>query len=134
MLCGVTVLQHILDPELLRAAVQAWLRGWRRGRMILLSALQRPWIGAIRRCPGAAAGCLPGAFPGLWPAAEGPDRSRSGALADAPAAHLRRLPRTVAMSLLMLTTALSLPIDALLGRRAVKQSWTGVCPRTKNWG
>ncbi|MDB6103436.1 MAG: hypothetical protein JWO52_3435, partial [Gammaproteobacteria bacterium] len=30
------------------------------------------------------------------------------------------------MSLLILTTALSLPLDALFGRRAVKQSWHAV--------
>jgi hypothetical protein len=40
--------------------------------------------------------------------------------------HLRRLPRKVSMSLLVLTTALSLPVDTLFGRRAVKQSWHAV--------
>jgi hypothetical protein len=40
--------------------------------------------------------------------------------------HLRRLPRALSMSLLVLTTALSLPVDALWGRRAVGQSWHAV--------
>jgi hypothetical protein len=40
--------------------------------------------------------------------------------------HLRKLPRKVSMSLLVLTTALSLPLDALFGRRAVRQSWHAV--------
>jgi hypothetical protein len=40
--------------------------------------------------------------------------------------YLRKLPRRVSMSLLILSTALSLPVDALLGRRAVNQSWHAV--------
>jgi hypothetical protein len=40
--------------------------------------------------------------------------------------YLRKLPRKVSMSLLVLTTALSLPLDALFGRRAIKQSWHAV--------
>ena len=40
--------------------------------------------------------------------------------------NLRKLPRKVSMSLLVLSTALSLPVDALFGRRAVNQSWHAV--------
>jgi hypothetical protein len=37
--------------------------------------------------------------------------------------YVRRLPRSLSWSLLGLATALSLPIDALCGRWAVKRSW-----------
>jgi hypothetical protein len=40
--------------------------------------------------------------------------------------YIRKLPRGAGLSLLALATALSLPIDALFGRRAVKQSWHAV--------
>jgi len=40
--------------------------------------------------------------------------------------YLRSMPRRVSMSLLVLATALSLPLDVLLGRRAVRRSWHAV--------
>ena len=40
--------------------------------------------------------------------------------------YLRKLPRPAGLSLLALATALSLPIDARFGRRAVKHSWHAV--------
>ena len=48
--------------------------------------------------------------------------------------NLRKLPRKVSMSLLVLSTALSLPVDALFGRRAVKQSWHAVFVLEKKMG
>ena len=40
--------------------------------------------------------------------------------------YVRKLPGRCALALLALATALSLPIDALFGRRAVKRSWHAV--------
>jgi hypothetical protein len=40
--------------------------------------------------------------------------------------HVRRLPRSVSLGLIALATALSLPIDAIWGRRAVNRSWHAV--------
>ena len=40
--------------------------------------------------------------------------------------RLRNLPRGVGLGLLALATTLSLPLNALFGRRAVKRSWHAV--------
>jgi len=40
--------------------------------------------------------------------------------------YVRRLPGRLSLGLLSLATALSLPIDAVFGRRAVKWSWHAV--------
>jgi hypothetical protein len=40
--------------------------------------------------------------------------------------YARKLPARLSWGLLALATALSLPIDALFGRRAVKRSWHAV--------
>ena len=48
--------------------------------------------------------------------------------------HLRKLPGTLSLSLLALATALSLPIHALFGRRAVKRSWHAVFVLEKRLG
>jgi SAM-dependent methyltransferase len=126
---GVTVLQHILDPQLLREAVRGMTaRLAPGGRMILLEAapampVQRcdstvfqarrrdAYLELFRDCALELQ-----ALTGVDPA---PLRMRL-------LPHLRKLPRTLSMSLLVLTTALSLPINALLGRWAVKQSWHAV--------
>src|SRR5262249_24081480 len=123
---GVTVLQHILDPELLRAAVQGMsTRLAPGGRMILLEAAP---AGAVERCDSTVfrarhrdvylklfdeSGLRLRALTGVDPA---PLRMRL-------LPYLRSMPRRVSMGLLVLTTALSLPIDVLFGRRAVRQSW-----------
>jgi SAM-dependent methyltransferase len=126
---GVTVLQHILDPELLRAAVRGMAaRLAQGGRMVLLEAAPST---LVERCDSPVfrarrrdvylelfrdCALELRALTGVDPA---PLRMRL-------LPHLRRLPRTLSMSLLVLTTALSLPVDALFGRRAVKQSWHAV--------
>ena len=129
LVLGVTVLQHILDPQLLRAAVRGMsARLAPGGRMILLEAAPATpvdrcdstvfqarrrdvYLALFRDCALELR-----ALTGVDPA---PLRMRL-------LPHLRRLPRKLSMSLLVLTTALSLPVDTLFGRRAVKQSWHAV--------
>jgi SAM-dependent methyltransferase len=129
LVLGVTVLQHILDPQLLRAAVRGMAaRLAPGGRMILLEAAP---AAPVDRCDSTVfqarrrdvyldlfrdCALELRALTGVDPA---PLRMRL-------LPHLRTLPRQVSMSLLVLTTALSLPVDALFGRRAVKHSWHAV--------
>jgi SAM-dependent methyltransferase len=126
---GVTVLQHILDPELLRAAVRKMAAHLAPGgRMILLEAAP---TASVSRCDSTVFRARQRdvylelfrdcnlelrALTGVDPA---PLRTRL-------LPYLRKLPRKISMSLLVLTTALSLPVDALFGRRAVNQSWHAV--------
>ncbi len=134
---GVTGLQHILDPELLRSAVQRMTAHLAPGgRMILLEAAP---VAVVNRCDSTVfqarqrdvyldlfgeCGLRLQALTGVDPA---PLRTRL-------LPHLRRLPRNLSMSLLILTTALSLPVDALFGRRAVNQSWHAVFVLEKKGG
>jgi SAM-dependent methyltransferase len=126
---GVTVLQHILDPKLLEAAVLGMTeRLAPGGRMILLEAAP---AAAVDRCDSTVfrarrrdvylklfdeCGLELRALTGVDPA---PLRMRL-------LPYLRRMPRSISMSLLVLTTALSLPVDVLFGRRAIQQSWHAV--------
>jgi ubiquinone/menaquinone biosynthesis C-methylase UbiE len=126
---GVTVLQHILDPELLRDAVRRMTSHLAPGgRMVLLEAAP---TSIIKRCDSTVFRARQRdvyldlfrecnlelrALTGVDPA---PTRTRL-------LPYLRKLPRTASMSLLILSTALSLPVDALFGRRAVNQSWHAV--------
>jgi SAM-dependent methyltransferase len=126
---GVTVLQHILDAELLQAALLGMTaRLAPGGRMILLEAAP---AASVDRCDSTVfrarqrdvylklfreCGLELRALTGVDPA---PLRTRL-------LPYLRKMPRRVSMSLLVLTTALSLPIHVLFGRRAVKQSWHAV--------
>lgn len=129
LVLGVTVLQHILDPRALAAALQAMSAHLAPGgRMVLLEAapvtLQprcdssvfraRPrehYLELARRC-----GLRPEAVEGVDPA---PFRTRL-------LPHLRRLPRPLSLTLLALATALSAPLNALLARRAPRHSWHAV--------
>jgi SAM-dependent methyltransferase len=126
---GVTVLQHILDPELLHAAVRGMAaRLAPGGRMILLEAAP---TAAVDRCDSTVFRARRrDAYLELFRDCDLQLRALTG-VDPAPLRmrllpHLRTLPRKISMSLLVLTTALSLPIDALFGRRAVKQSWHAV--------
>jgi SAM-dependent methyltransferase len=134
---GVTVLQHILDPGLLRDAVRRMTSHLAPGgRMVLLEAAP---INIIERCDSTVfrarqrdvyldlfreCNLKLRALTGVDPA---PTRTRL-------LPYLRKWPRTVSMSLLILSTALSLPVDALFGRRAVNQSWHAVFVLEPNSG
>jgi SAM-dependent methyltransferase len=129
LVLGVTVLQHILDPEALRAALVGMHARLRPGgRMILLEAAPTAvvrrcdstvfrarhrgvYLDMFRRCNLELA-----ALTGVDPA---PFRTRL-------LPHLRSLPGMLASGLIALSTALSLPVNALLGRRAVRSSWHAV--------
>lgn len=129
LVLGVTVLQHILDPGALRAALMAMTAHLATGgRMILLEAApivrvgrcdttifrarQRDvYLDLIRDC-----GLELRALTGVDPA---PFRTQL-------LPYVRKLPARLSLGLLALATALSLPVDALFGRRAVKRSWHAV--------
>jgi ubiquinone/menaquinone biosynthesis C-methylase UbiE len=129
LVMGVTVLQHILESRPLRAALQAMTaRLAPHGRMVLLEAA--PSIPAAR-CDSTVFRARPRAvylelmrtcglrlraLTGVDPA---PFRTQL-------LPYVRRLPSKLSLGLLALVTALSLPIDALCGRRAVKRSWHAV--------
>jgi len=126
---GVTVLQHILNPEALRAAVTAMTAHLAPGgRMVVLEAAPNArvdrcdttvfsarrrgvYLDLFRGC-----GLELQALTGVDPA---PFRPRL-------LPYVRRLPPTLSRGLLAVATALSLPINALFGRRAVNQSWHAV--------
>ena len=129
LVLGVTVLQHILDAEGLRAAVQRMADHLAPGgRMVLLEAAPTC---VAKHCDTtvfrarerrvylelfAQAGLELRALSGVDPAP-----FKTWLLP-----HLRQLPRPLAMSAVALVTMLSAPVDMLFGRRAVKRSWHAV--------
>jgi 2-polyprenyl-3-methyl-5-hydroxy-6-metoxy-1,4-benzoquinol methylase len=126
LIVGVTVLQHILDPGRLRAAVERLaLHLSPRGRCVLIeSAPDR----ANTRCDSATFRARPrDEYMSLFRGAGLPCVAETG-VDPSPfrilfLPHHRRLPAPVAVPLLAVVTALSLPIDAVLGRRWVRRSW-----------
>jgi SAM-dependent methyltransferase len=132
---GVTVLQHILDPEALRSAVTRMTDHLEPGgRMVLLEAapteLASHCDSSIFRARRrheylelfASCGLVAKAITGVDPA---PFKYRL-------LPHLRRLPMTLRVAATNVASALSLPIDALLGRHAVNRSWHAVFVLEKN--
>jgi SAM-dependent methyltransferase len=129
LIVGVTVLQHILEPQALRTAVQRMTDHLAPGgRMVLLEAAPAR---VAKHCDTtvfrarergvyldlfAEAGLEPRAMTGVDPAP-----FKTWLLP-----HLRRLPRSVGLSALALVTLASAPIDMIFGRRALKQSWHAV--------
>jgi SAM-dependent methyltransferase len=129
LILGVTVLQHILDHNALRAAVQRMAAHLApAGRMVLLEAAPTQ---SVVRCDSS-----------VFRARERRDylqlfsecslRVRTITGVD-PAPfktwlfpHLRKLPRPLSVTALAMSTALSVPIDALFGRIAVERSWHAV--------
>jgi 2-polyprenyl-3-methyl-5-hydroxy-6-metoxy-1,4-benzoquinol methylase len=129
LIVGVTVLQHILEPQALKAAVHRMSDHLAPGgRMVLLEAAPAR---VAKHCDTtvfrarersvyldlfAQAGLELRAITGVDPAP-----FKTWLLP-----HLRRLPRAVGWSALGLVTLASAPIDMIFGRRALKQSWHAV--------
>jgi 2-polyprenyl-3-methyl-5-hydroxy-6-metoxy-1,4-benzoquinol methylase len=129
LIVGVTVLQHILDRGALREAVRRMKEHLAPGgRMVLLEAApnraashcdssifrarqRREYLELFRDC-GLRVKAISGVDPAPF---------RYSLLP-----HLRRLPRRLAVAATTVATALSLPIDALMGRFAVDRSWHAV--------
>lgn len=129
LILGVTVLQHILEPESLRAAVQRLASHLApNGRLILLEAAPAR---AVTRCNSAifearprleyrrlfaACGLTVETVTGVDPA---PFKARLLPL-------LPRIPRALRGPALAAVTLLSIPIDVPFGRIAVGRSWHAV--------
>jgi 2-polyprenyl-3-methyl-5-hydroxy-6-metoxy-1,4-benzoquinol methylase len=129
LVLGVTVLQHILDPAALAAAVSRMTTHLAPGgRMVLLEAapayhakhcdtsifrarLRSEYLELFRE-----SGLRLEAVTGVDPA---PFKYRL-------LPHLKRLPRALAIAATTAASLASLPIDALLGRHAVHRSWHAV--------
>jgi SAM-dependent methyltransferase len=129
LVLGVTVLQHILDAAALRTALLAMTAHLAAGgRMVLLEAAP---TARVHRCDSTVfrarhrdvyldlfrdCGLELRALSGVDPA---PFRRRL-------LPYVRRLPGAVSLGFAALATALSLPVDALIGRRWVNRSWHAV--------
>jgi 2-polyprenyl-3-methyl-5-hydroxy-6-metoxy-1,4-benzoquinol methylase len=129
LVLGVTVLQHVLDPTRLRAGVAALAAHLAPdGRLVLLEAAplaatgrcdsgifvartRQAYLDVFREC-GLEVRTVTGVDPAPFRTLLLPLRARLS-----PGAWL---------ALLALATALSVPIDALFGRRAARQSWHAV--------
>jgi SAM-dependent methyltransferase len=129
LVLGVTVLQHILEAGALRAALRAMAAHLEPGgRMILLEAAPASMTG---RCDSTVFRARQrDAYLELFRACNLEPRSIGG-VDPAPfrrhlLPHVRKLPALLSLGLLALATALSIPIDALFGRRAVARSWHAV--------
>jgi 2-polyprenyl-3-methyl-5-hydroxy-6-metoxy-1,4-benzoquinol methylase len=137
LVLGVTVLQHILDPDALRAAVQR-MSGHLApgGRMVLLEAAPAR---VAKHCDTTVFRARPrSAYLELFAQAGLELRAISG-VDPAPfktwlLPYLRELPRPLATSALALVTLASAPVDVIFGRRAVKSSWHAVFVLERNAG
>lgn len=126
---GVTVLQHILDPEALRAAVLRMSEHLAPGgRMVLLEAAP---VRVAKHCDTTVFRARQrSVYLQLFAQAGLELRAISG-VDPAPfktwlLPHLRRLPRPLAISAVALATLLSAPVDVVFGRRAINRSWHAV--------
>ena len=129
LVLGVTVLQHILDADALRAAVRRMSEHLAPGgRMVLLEAAPAR---IAEHCDTTVFRARPrSTYLDLFRELGLELRAITG-VDPAPfktwlLPHLRRLPRPLARSALTLVTLLSTPVDVIFGRRAVKQSWHAV--------
>ena len=132
LVVAVTVLQHMLDPAAVRAALQRMAAHLAPGgRMVLLEAAptrvapdcdstvfqarQRSFYLALFHDCGLRVQAITGVDPAPF---------RTRLLPHLP--RLARLARPVSMAALALATALSAPVDGLFGRLAVERSWHAV--------
>ncbi len=129
LVLGVTVLQHILDADSLRSAVQRMSDHLAPGgRMVLLKAAPER---IAKHCDTTVFRARQrSVYLDLFSQAGLQLRAISG-VDPAPfktwlLPHLRQLPKPLATSALALVTLLSAPIDMIFGRRAVKRSWHAV--------
>jgi 2-polyprenyl-3-methyl-5-hydroxy-6-metoxy-1,4-benzoquinol methylase len=129
LIVGVTVLQHILEPQALRAAMHRMAGHLAPGgRMVLLEAAPAR---VAKHCDTTVFRARErSVYLNLFEEAGLELRAMTG-VDPAPfktwlLPHLRRLPRSVGLAALALVTLASTPIDAIFGRRALKQSWHAV--------
>lgn len=129
LVLGVTVLQHILDTDSLRAAVQRMSDHLAPGgRMVLLEAAPAR---IAKHCDTTVFRARQrSVYLELFAQAGLELRAISG-VDPAPfktwlLPYMRRLPRPLATAALALVTLLSAPVDMIFGRRAVKSSWHAV--------
>lgn len=129
LVLGVTVLQHILEPDRLRRALERMVAHLQpEGRMVLLEAAP---IESSGRCDSTIFTARERrAYLELFAQCGLRVRSISG-VDPAPfrpwlLPHLARLPRLMRSAAAVAVSALSLPIDALFGRRALQRSWHAV--------
>jgi len=129
LILGVTVLQHILEPESLRAAVQRLASHLApSGRLILLEAAPAR---AVTRCNSAIFEARPRLeYRRLFEACGLTVESVTG-VDPAPFKSwllplLPRIPRALRTPALAAATLLAIPIDLPFGRIAVRHSWHAV--------
>lgn len=129
LVLGVTVLQHILDPQALREAVRRMTAHLAPGgRMVLLEAaptrlashcdtsifrarLRSEYLKLFDEC-GLTVQTITGVDPAPFKYSLLP--------------HIKRLPRPIAIAATTLASVMSLPIDGLFGRYAAGRSWHAV--------
>jgi SAM-dependent methyltransferase len=129
LVLGVTVLQHILDPHALRAAIQRLADHLAPGgRLVLLEAAPAR---IAKHCDTTVFRARQrSVYLDLFAQVGLELRALSG-VDPAPfktwlLPYLRGLPRPLAVSATALVTLMSAPIDMIFGRRAVKHSWHAV--------
>lgn len=135
LILGVTVLQHILDPQSLRCAIQRMRDHLAPGgRMVLLEAAP---ASLAEHCDTTVFRARQrSVYLDLFAAAGFELRAISG-VDPAPfktwlLPHLRRLPRPLGISALAAVTLASTPVDVLFGRISVQRSWHAVFVLQRN--
>jgi len=137
LILGVTVLQHILEPESLRSAVQRMADHLAPGgRMVLLEAAP---ASVADHCDTTVFRARQRSIYLDLFAEQGLELRAVSGVDPAPfktwlLPHLRRLPRPLGMSALAAVTLASTPIDVLFGRVAVQRSWHAVFVLQRNGG
>ncbi len=129
LVLGVTVLQHILDPVALRSALRRVATlVTPAGRIVLLEAAP---VRLMNRCDSTVFRARPRAFYAELFAACHLELAATTGVDPAPfraklLPHLRSMPKPLSLALIALATALSVPVNALLGRRSAASSWHAV--------